>query len=498
MALAPERSALDGLNEQQRQALLKAAAELRNGVPIVKLTGIAGTGKTFVAGALVDYLGTPRNEITGVACTHIATNRLRESLGGDIFCITIAALMKRAEQTKTGEASKLEKQIAKDLESGKLVEDSEEHLFLKRRVELLMGETFFLDERNKAQRLESIGLLIIDELSQISHEEREFLDEHMGRNMRIIALGDEFQIPPIDGDPGAFDDVPSAGHLTQVMRGDGSIAAFAAPLREGPCGYDDGTYGGVTLATKQLKHIPDLWWQRIKTNCDCVIAPTHWQRAFAIRKLRRLGYLYRKEPDAIVEGDKLLVRARFGKFNNGEILTVGRELLIPQDGISAKLPKGYARLIVTRTGDGVVFPLSMLKWPNAEIGDLNFHGHNKYRLMARAEASEFNRDHNPAGEAVSIFEYGQAITIHSSQGCEFDNVTVLYGGWPSETFSQHGLQIDGLEARRVLYTAITRAKTKLWLIRSSPYLLKATDRRDEPWTETWEELLEASPAKDRF
>ena len=347
-----------------------------------------------------------------------------------------------------------------------------------------MDDDYVLNDDQEYPATDKIGLLVVDEFSQLSRPERKWLDNH-GGSIPILLLGDDFQLPPIQGEAGAFDDIPTSGHLTKIMRGNGSIAAFATPLRKGPCGYDDGVYGDIVLRTCGLRDIPREWWQRIKLGSDAVIAPMHWQRALATRILRGVGLSNVRQPPPVIEGDKLLVRRRFDRFFNGEILTVGRELIIPDGGITQGVPKGYGRLLISHSGNGVIFPLSMLNWAyHSSAG--NFYDHGRYLRIARAEGAEYELYFNNKGQAWSVFEYGHAITIHSSQGCEFDNVTVLYGGWQSTVTPW--LDIDGLEARRVLYTAITRAKSKLFLIRTGSGLLKATDSRNEPWTGTWREL----------
>ena len=59
-----------------------------------------------------------------------------------------------------------------------------------------------------------------------------------------------------------------------------------------------------------------------------------------------------------------------------------------------------------------------------------------------------------AEEPVCRFEFGYAITCHKAQGSEFDFVIVFDESW-----------VFGEEKDRWLYTAITRAKEKLLIIR---------------------------------
>ena len=57
-------------------------------------------------------------------------------------------------------------------------------------------------------------------------------------------------------------------------------------------------------------------------------------------------------------------------------------------------------------------------------------------------------------EPICRFEFAYAVTCHKAQGSEFDFVVVFDESWAF-----------GEEADRWLYTAITRAKEKLLIIR---------------------------------
>ena len=189
--------------------------------------------------------------------------------------MTTASLMKRVEAKRGSDAIELENKIAADIENGRLIAGSEDHNRLKRRVDLLVDDDYVLNDDQEYPATEKIGLLVVDEFSQLSRPERKWLDNH-GGSIPILLLGDDFQLPPIQGEAGAFDDIPTSGHLTKIMRGNGSIAALL--FRCEPCGYDDGVYGDIVLRTCGLRDIPREWWQRIKLGSDAVIAPMHWQK----------------------------------------------------------------------------------------------------------------------------------------------------------------------------------------------------------------------------
>ena len=59
-----------------------------------------------------------------------------------------------------------------------------------------------------------------------------------------------------------------------------------------------------------------------------------------------------------------------------------------------------------------------------------------------------------AEETISRFEFAYAITCHKAQGSEFDSVVVFDESW-----------LFGEDRHRWLYTAITRAKKRLLIVR---------------------------------
>ena len=62
----------------------------------------------------------------------------------------------------------------------------------------------------------------------------------------------------------------------------------------------------------------------------------------------------------------------------------------------------------------------------------------------------------PKGFQLMEFDYGYAVTYWKAQGSEWDNVLVLEENWPRQEDMR----------RRALYTAATRAKKKLVIIRN--------------------------------
>jgi exodeoxyribonuclease V alpha subunit len=73
-----------------------------------------------------------------------------------------------------------------------------------------------------------------------------------------------------------------------------------------------------------------------------------------------------------------------------------------------------------------------------------------------------------APSRLESFETVHAMTIHKSQGSEFDHVVVLMPPAGSN-----------LSTRELLYTAVTRARIQATLVGDEPSLVAAVDRRVE-------------------
>lgn len=261
------------------------------------------------------------------------------------------------------------------------------------------------------------GLLIVDEASMI--------DQHIDRDIRsklpdgasLLYVGDREQLPPISGGWGPDFASPTVA-LTEVHRQalESPIVRIATDLRTGGKlpRESDGAYRWRASANHHVAA-----WMASRREADAVVLVTTNSTRKEINRLVRkvLGFQRQVEP-----GDRLVVL-----LNNYELDLMNGELI---DVVSAS-PAGDVVEVVTKCGRTVSVVPSLLGAPVRDF-----------------------RDAATAG-AVHV-DHGWALTVHKSQGSEWAEVAVVV---------DHGLENwhrrDPETARRLLYTAVTRARESL-------------------------------------
>lgn len=191
---------LSQLNADQKAAALKIQMFIES--PLTKgkvftLTGGPGTGKTFMLRTILDgYKGS----VQAATVSHAAKNILQESLGDRVECITLARLLG------------LNMSISDD------------------------GTIKFIRPENakgaRPSQIGSAGLLIIDEVSQIEDYIHDMIiHEAQSAGVRIIAVGDPYQLPPVEQNHDSKFFATINATLTIPMRFQGPIADLAAAYR---------------------------------------------------------------------------------------------------------------------------------------------------------------------------------------------------------------------------------------------------------------------------
>lgn len=466
------------LNRDQQRAVEACAAAL-DSEGWARLEGPAGTGKTFTANSIVAEFQ-PKQTL-GVSTSHVAARVLRGRVNFPVT--TIAASMYRHELDATAASEKAEKLLMRDVERGALREETDEfERRYKMEVERKMKDVFRLDHFNApVMQLTADDLLVVDEHSMVKPEVLPYLEQRTV--VPVLLLGDSFQLPPPGYPVGAFEHVTITHELSQIMRGGGTnIPEIAMRFRRDQAKFQDGDYGEFLVRTvpRDFLGINARQWTYLADAFDVIIAPFHRTRMHVIKNIRRALFKCGAERP-VMHGDRLLVKRRnvYG-LEKSMILTVGKELAFPPDDAEPP-PPGFLRLDVIDIdllrefwqyreralnmevpdelpAEPLLFPRSMLEWAYGETA--RSHGYEAALSTARAEV-EFYQD--KIGEHMAtILEYGWAVTVHSIQGAEYERVAFLYPGW--------GNSPDGLEARRLVYTAITRAKKKILFLRTERFV----------------------------
>lgn len=281
-------------------------------------------------------------------------------------------------------------------------------------------------------------LIILDEVSMFPKEMWELLLSH---KIHIIALGDPGQLPPIGDDNGIL--AQPHVFLDEIMRQaqESEIIRLTMDIRAGkPLQLFKGNEVQI-IDKSELVNGMLLW-------ADQIICAKNETR----RNINQLIRQYKYGADvgfAPVNGDKVIcLRNDWDRPNlNGDVMVNGMigtitniqygkpNQWLETDLIADVVPDGYE--------EDDMF---------ASFDDL----HIDYKLLTSGEptVNKKNFKRFPPVIKPKEFDYGYCITCHKSQGSEYDKVLVF------EEFLRGG------DHARWLYTACTRAKKKLVIVRA--------------------------------
>jgi exodeoxyribonuclease-5 len=258
-------------------------------------------------------------------------------------------------------------------------------------------------------------LIVIDECSMV--------DEELGRDLMsfdcpLLVLGDPAQLPPIQGG-GFFTNAEPDVMLTEVHRQaqDDPIVRLSMDVREGR-GLELGRYGDTEVVTRD-----QLDPQRVMDADQVLVGRNNTRRAYNARFRQRLNI----EDPFPVGGDKLVCLRNNRKkalFNGGlwrvksrspiksKIITMR---VVPDEEFGGRLTKVSVRNECFAGG----------------IEDISWDQRKPY----------------------DEFDYGYVLTVHKSQGSQWDDVVLF-----DESFAFQDSRA------RWLYTGITRAAKRLSVV----------------------------------
>lgn len=284
------------------------------------------------------------------------------------------------------------------------------------------GHTEF--KLNRESAVAYASLVVVDEVSMVGEDIGLDL---LSYGTKVLVLGDPFQLPPIRGE-GFFTDVQPDIMLTEIHRqaAESPIIRMSMDVREGR-GLVPGVYGSSLVVSRNDLTREAMGQMVLETDqLLCGMNATRQNFNRRVRELRGIvGYHEDWHP---TNGDKLvcLKNNRMKGLLNGGLWTVGRIVGTPT--------RGNFDMRVTSLDEEGVVPVDV------ETPGAFFQGREKeldWRLLKQ----------------VDHFTYGYALTVHKSQGSAWDNVLVYD---ESSVFRE--------DAARHLYTAVTRAATKVTVV----------------------------------
>lgn len=398
---------------EQEAALDKARRWIdapRGSVPqVFKLEGYAGTGKTTIARELYEHAGRV------AACAY--TGKAASVMAGK--GLSNASTAHRLIYTPIGNDSeaKLEEMRREIGVLCEVPDPNRETLLrieaLRRQIDLLAPEAgkpkFVLKDRDA---LAGVDLILLDEHTNINDPMGE---DMLSMGIKVLALGDPAQLPPVRG-TGFFSRFPTDVTLTEVHRQarDSAIIMLATAVREGrSLSYGEWSDARVVRSIGAETALA----------ADQILCGTNARRrAINMRHRQLAGHDYRADPMPR-DGERLVC------LKNDHEIGLLNGTLWDQVGDTDWQPGDTDVYLTVRPDTG---------------GDT---------MSLPAEASIFiDEDQKPKWGGSQWFSYGYCLTVHKSQGSQWDNV-VLFNDWP------------GRQSRKEwLYTGITRAAEDLTIV----------------------------------
>ncbi len=391
---------------QQQTALDRVGRWLKTrDKPVFQLAGYAGTGKTTLAKHLAATVNGP---VYFAAYTGKAAHVLTKS--GATNVSTIHKLIYTPKDKSQQRLKELQAERARLLTHKPVPETLVEKVDAAIKAEQInLARPMF--QLNTESPLFEAALLVVDEYSMI--------DEQMGEDLLsfgcpILALGDPGQLPPVGGTP-FFKNKPDI-LLTEIHRQaqDNPIIWMSKEVREGRV-LRPGDYGASRVIP--YGRLPREELRDMVLSTDQLLVGRNATRITSNGRARELLGRTNALPQ---EGDKLVCLR-----NNHEVgLLIGQLWKVRRDTIF--------------DGDYVIMDIEGEDGAKVEVSahPHYFHG-NKPEYWERKDAEEF--------------DYGYALTVHKSQGSQWNNV-LLFDEW------------YGKDRKEWLYTAITRAAERIDIV----------------------------------
>ena len=396
------------LTEKQKKGLEIAIKRYKEHKSYTCISGYAGSGKSTLVKFIIQALGISPFSVCYIAYTGKAALILKEK--GNPNAMTAHKLLYQSYPKNDG--------------------------------------TFFHIPRRPLERPYSI--IIVDEVSMLPKAMWDLLLSH---HIYVIALGDPGQLPPLTEDNGVLQH-PHI-FLDEIMRQaqESEIIRVSMDIR---AGKQLPLYSGKEVQIIDQSQVISgmLKW------ADQIIVAKNQTRHFYNDLMREysFGSDIPKEP---ISGDKVICLR-----NDWDALNVAGDVLV--NGLT-----GYIKDINYRENNtgNLIYKKYIKTLMNADFIPDHYQKDDREVLNGHAVFKQVNMDYKLFSEwEPSItpdnfrrinrkfhpheFDYGYAITCHKAQGSEWDKILVFEEDFPW-----------GDEHKRWLYTAVTRARQKLIIVR---------------------------------
>jgi len=426
------------------------------------ITGPAGSGKTTYLYGVIETLNKLGVTYKVVAYTHKAKDILVSKLPKDTDISTLHSFLKKRpginEKAKHIRALMTNSQRGKPEVLELLVID--EFSFVGEKDYMSLGDlqdsmlltTYTCKECG--QQLDSS-----DEQCICSDEPTEIVEESI-KPLKVLYVGDLNQLSPVDGPPAVYPHEPFWERLTTIHRSTSDISIPLSKLVDMIEGKKPMSYLEPTKSFLRNKDIDKLY--KLDDSDDKIMlcytnkAVENHNISIQGYKTPRLGdILYcpslKKTLELVSITDKCSTEdvlttvvgdiTKDTKYNPMKVLN------------SLKYVKFYTCYDVD-TGNRLVIPGIFGSYQNKLIRSKL--GKNLVELNKQGKDSKkVYKEYKAINDYVSILDFNHCMTIHKSQGSEYQNVYV-----DSEDLS---ICIDKNERMKLLYVAMSRSKDKIFL-----------------------------------
>lgn len=271
-------------------------------------------------------------------------------------------------------------------------------------------------------------LVILDEVSMV---DKDLAEDLLKFGVKVLVLGDPAQLPPVKKSEGYFMTEPDM-MLTEIHRqaAENPIIALSMHLRNGKSLRS--FFKGDFLDIEQIQ-LRDYVNVDEAMAFDQILCGTNKTRSLRNRRMRDLKEYTGPYPNA---GEKMIClknNSSSGLFNGQmwQATEVNEKAGYYDEIKEAKLPDHIEIFAKSLDDEGLV--------STAVMKEMFLGGYDKIHWSMKKNFDEF--------------DFGHCITVHKSQGSQWDNV-LLY----DESFA------FSTDQYRWLYTAVTRAAEKLTII----------------------------------
>jgi len=403
---------------QQDEALVRVKEWMDdpNASQCFRLFGYAGTGKTTLAKHFAEGM-------SGLVLFGAFTGKAAYVMGkkGCLGARTIHSMIYKSRDKGDYQLRKYEEELKEIMEElGETEPDKKTKMKIDDLTKLIKKEgedlkrPYFTLNRYESDVIEA-DLVIIDECSMV--------DETMGSDLlsfgkKVLVLGDPAQLPPVGGAGYFTENVTPDVMLTEVHRQarDSPIIEMATRTRnKEPVPL--GKYGNCSVV-EGVKFGPEELF-----SYDQILVGTNKTRLASNRRYRKLSNIVDPYP---VPGDRLVCLR-----NNHEEGLLNGAIFFTKEVHGMMDQKIHMDII-----------------PEDSEVHQEVVAHEHYFLGNGDKLEWYEK------KDAQEFDYGYALTVHKSQGSQYDDVLVID---ESQCFRQ--------DKYRWLYTAITRAAEKVTLVR---------------------------------